>query len=61
MGAIRSGFSSVMMDGSLMADGKTVASFDYNVDVTRKVVELSHSIGVSVEGRTGRAWFNWKP
>ncbi|MEY4328490.1 MAG: fructose-bisphosphate aldolase, partial [Pseudomonadota bacterium] len=38
MGAIRSGFSSVMMDGSLMADGKTVASFDYNVDVTRKVV-----------------------
>ena len=53
MGAIRSGFSSVMMDGSLMEDGKTVASFDYNVDVTRKVVELSHSIGVSVEGELG--------
>jgi fructose-bisphosphate aldolase class II len=39
MGAIRSGFSSVMMDGSLLADGKTVASYEYNVDVTRKVVE----------------------
>ncbi len=53
MGAIRSGFSSVMMDGSLKEDGKTVASFEYNVDVTRKVVELSHSIGVSVEGELG--------
>ncbi len=53
MGAIRSGFSSVMMDGSLKEDGKSVASFEYNVDVTRKVVELSHSIGVSVEGELG--------
>ncbi len=53
MGAIRSGFSSVMMDGSLQADGKTVASYEYNVDVTRKVVEFAHSIGVSVEGELG--------
>jgi fructose-bisphosphate aldolase, class II len=51
--AIRSGFSSVMMDGSLMADGKTIASYDYNVDVTRKVVEMSHAIGVTVEGELG--------
>jgi fructose-bisphosphate aldolase, class II len=53
MSAIRSGFSSVMMDGSLEADGKTVASFEYNVEVTRKVTELAHSIGVSVEGELG--------
>ena len=53
MGAIRSGFSSVMMDGSLLEDGKTPSSFDYNVDVTRKVVEMSHAIGVSVEGELG--------
>ncbi|MGB8857573.1 MAG: class II fructose-bisphosphate aldolase [Burkholderiales bacterium] len=51
--AIRSGFSSVMMDGSLMADGKTIASYEYNVDVTRKVVEMSHAIGVTVEGELG--------
>jgi fructose-bisphosphate aldolase class II len=51
--AIRSGFSSVMMDGSLHADGKTPSSFDYNVDVTRKVVEMSHAVGVSVEGELG--------
>ena len=53
MSAIRSGFSSVMMDGSLEADGKSVASYEYNVDVTRKVVEFSHAIGVSVEGELG--------
>ena len=53
MGAIRSGFSSVMMDGSLLEDGKTPSSFEYNVDVTRKVVEMSHAIGVSVEGELG--------
>ena len=53
MAAIRSGFSSVMMDGSLMADGKTVASYEYNVDTTRKVVEFAHAIGVSVEGELG--------
>ena len=53
MGAIKSGFSSVMMDGSLQADGKTVASYEYNVAVTQKVVEFAHSIGVSVEGELG--------
>jgi fructose-bisphosphate aldolase class II len=53
MGAIRSGFSSVMMDGSLQADGKSVASYEYNVDTTRKVVELAHDIGVSVEAELG--------
>ncbi len=51
--AIRSGFSSVMMDGSLHEDGKTPSSFEYNVDVTRKVVEMSHAVGVSVEGELG--------
>ena len=53
MGAIRSGFTSVMMDGSLQADGKTDASYEYNVETTRKVVEFSHAIGVSVEGELG--------
>ncbi len=51
--AIRSGFSSVMMDGSLKEDAKTPASFEYNVDVTRRVVEMSHAVGVSVEGELG--------
>ncbi len=51
--AMRSGFSSVMMDGSLMSDGKTIASYEYNVDVTRRVVEMAHCIGVSVEGELG--------
>jgi len=53
MAAIRSGFSSVMMDGSLEADGKSVASYEYNVEVTRKVVEFAHAIGVSVEAELG--------
>jgi fructose-bisphosphate aldolase class II len=53
MSAIRSGFSSVMMDGSLNADGKSVASYEYNVEVSRKVVEFSHSIGVTVEAELG--------
>jgi fructose-bisphosphate aldolase, class II len=53
LAAIRSGFSSVMMDGSLMEDGKTPSSYDYNVAVTSKVVEMSHSIGVTVEGELG--------
>ncbi|MFU2485816.1 class II fructose-bisphosphate aldolase [Thauera sp. WH-1] len=53
MGAIRSGFSSVMMDGSLLEDGKTPSSYDYNVAVTREVVKFSHAIGVSVEGELG--------
>jgi fructose-bisphosphate aldolase, class II len=52
-GAINLGFSSVMMDGSLEADGKTIASYDYNVDVTRKVVDMAHKIGVTVEGELG--------
>ncbi len=52
-GAIALGFSSVMMDGSLEADGKTIASYDYNVDVTKKVVEMAHATGVSVEGELG--------
>ncbi|WP_280154054.1 class II fructose-bisphosphate aldolase [Piscinibacter sp. XHJ-5] len=52
-GAIKLGFSSVMMDGSLQADGKTIASYDYNVDVTRKVVEMAHRLGVTVEGELG--------
>ena len=51
--AIQSGFSSVMMDGSLMEDGKTPSSYEYNVDVTRRVVEMSHACGVSVEGELG--------
>ena len=52
-GAINLGFSSVMMDGSLMADGKTIADYDYNVDVTRKVVDMAHIKGVTVEGELG--------
>ena len=51
--AIRSGFSSVMMDGSLAEDMKTPASYEYNVDVTRGVVKMAHAIGVSVEGELG--------
>ena len=52
-GAIGLGFSSVMMDGSLRADGKTVADYDYNVAVTREVVEMAHAAGVTVEGELG--------
>jgi fructose-bisphosphate aldolase class II len=52
-GAIDLGFTSVMMDGSLQADGKTIASYDYNVDVTKKVVEMAHALGVTVEGELG--------
>ena len=52
-GAINLGFSSVMMDGSLMADGKTIASYDYNVEVTRKVVDMAHATGITVEGELG--------
>jgi fructose-bisphosphate aldolase class II len=51
--AIRNGFSSVMMDGSLEADAKTPASFEYNVAVTKQVVDVAHSIGASVEGELG--------
>jgi fructose-bisphosphate aldolase class II len=51
--AIQSGFSSVMMDGSLLEDMKTPSSFEYNVDVTRTVVKMAHACGVSVEGEIG--------
>jgi fructose-bisphosphate aldolase, class II len=52
-GAIDLGFSSVMMDGSLEGDGKTIASYEYNVEVTRKVVDMAHKLGVTVEGELG--------
>ena len=52
-GAIDRGFGSVMMDGLLREDGKTPASFDYNVEVTRKVVDMAHKVGVTVEGELG--------
>ena len=51
--AIQSGFSSVMMDGSLHEDMKTPSSFEYNVKVTRTVVDMAHACGVSVEGEIG--------
>jgi fructose-bisphosphate aldolase, class II len=51
--SIQLGFSSVMMDGSLGADGKTPTSYEYNVDVTRRTVEMAHACGVSVEGEIG--------
>ena len=51
--SIQLGFSSVMMDGSLREDGKTPASYEYNVDVTRTVVAMAHACGVSVEGELG--------
>ena len=47
------GFTSVMMDGSLESDGKTPASYEYNVDVTKRVVDYAHDVGVSVEGELG--------
>ncbi len=52
-GAIDLGFSSVMMDGSLLPDGKTIAEYEYNVEVTRKVVDMAHKLGVTVEGELG--------
>jgi fructose-bisphosphate aldolase class II len=51
--AIRNGFTSVMMDGSLEEDAKTPASFDYNVGVTAEVVKVAHAVGASVEGELG--------
>jgi len=51
--AINMGFTSVMMDGSLMADGKTPSSFEYNVKVTKEVVDAAHARGVTVEGEIG--------
>jgi fructose-bisphosphate aldolase class II len=53
LSAIQNGFTSVMMDGSLKEDGKTPASYEYNVDVTKRVVQLAHAKGVSVEGELG--------
>ena len=52
-GALHLGFGSVMMDGSLMSDGKTPAPFEYNVDVTQQVVAMAHKIGATVEGELG--------
>lgn len=53
MTAIQHGFTSVMMDGSLEADGKTPASYDYNAAITRRVTDMAHHGGVSVEGELG--------
>ncbi len=53
LSAIRHGFTSVMMDGSLLPDMKTVASYDYNVDITRRVADAAHWVGASVEGELG--------
>jgi fructose-bisphosphate aldolase class II len=52
-GAIDLGFTSVMMDGSLEGDGKTIASYDYNVSVTSEVVKMAHKLGITVEGELG--------
>lgn len=51
--AIDLGFTSVMMDGSLEEDGKTIADYEYNVEVTRRVVDMAHKLGVTVEGELG--------
>ncbi len=51
--ALKNGFTSVMMDGSLEADAKTPASYEYNVAVTSEVVKVAHAIGASVEGELG--------
>ncbi len=51
--AVKLGFTSVMMDGSLLPDGKTPATFEQNVEITRRVVEMAHATGVSVEGEIG--------
>lgn len=51
--AIRHGFTSVMMDGSLLADAKTPADYPYNLEITRRVAELAHMVGASVEGELG--------
>ncbi|ARC88268.1 class II fructose-bisphosphate aldolase [Rhodovulum sp. MB263] len=53
LGAIKHGFTSVMMDGSLEGDGKTPASYEYNVDITRRVADMAHWVGASVEGELG--------
>lgn len=53
LASIRSGFTSVMMDGSLFEDMKTPSSYEYNVEVTRQVADMAHAVGVSVEGELG--------
>ncbi|TKB06654.1 MAG: fructose-1,6-bisphosphate aldolase, partial [Mesorhizobium sp.] len=53
LSAIRHGFTSVMMDGSLLADAKTPASYDYNVAITERVACMAHWVGASVEGELG--------
>jgi len=53
LSAMQHGFTSVMMDGSLEADAKTPASYDYNVEITARVTDMAHKIGVSVEGELG--------
>jgi fructose-bisphosphate aldolase class II len=53
LSALMNGFSSVMMDGSLEADGKTPSDFDYNAGVTAKVAEMAHLVGASIEGEIG--------
>lgn len=53
LSAIQIGFTSVMMDGSLKADMKTPADYDYNLDITRRVTDMAHRVGVSVEGELG--------
>ena len=57
--SIQSGFSSVMMDGSLMSDGKTPASYEYNVDVTKQVVDIAHAAGVQLKV-SWVVWVLWK-
>jgi fructose-bisphosphate aldolase, class II len=53
LSAIQHGFTSVMMDGSLEKDGKTPASYAYNVAITRRVADLAHAVGASIEGELG--------
>ena len=53
LSAIQSGYSSVMMDGSLREDAKTPSSYEYNATITAKVAEIAHEVGVSVEGELG--------
>jgi fructose-bisphosphate aldolase class II len=53
LSAIQHGFTSVMMDGSLLADAKTPAGYDYNLDITARVTRMAHAVGVSVEGELG--------
>ncbi|MDF2142537.1 class II fructose-bisphosphate aldolase [Paenirhodobacter sp. CAU 1674] len=53
LSAIRHGFTSVMMDGSLEADAKTPASYEYNVEITERVARMAHWVGASVEGELG--------